>query len=854
MCYREEQSLDFSGMHMTSLTGDNGHGKSALLDAMTWALWGRARARRDDELITLNENEMWVDFEFSLGPQLYRVWRQRSKKGRGQSDLHFYIWNPGGNAGTGDWQLLDEGNLAQRQAQITRTLRLDYETFVNSAFLLQGRADSFTVKTPSERKQILADILGLSRYDAYEERAKGQVQARKERTIGIEAELKTIDAELARRDDYARMLSEAHQVLEAATAAQQLAQAQEAAARAQAQALRVQQQQLGELQARIGRNERELLNLHRQSEQARANLARTEAVLAQREEIEAGWHALETARAEEVALGRRWQQHSQLQERLAHAQRRVDQARADLVAEQRRLQARATELAAKAGSLEQHRRNLVQVQAVLAEMAGHAARRDAIAAELRDILESGAGLKHEIDRVKSEGQAVRERLELLEGAASANCPVCDQPLSPEHRQHAAGQLAAERDDLAERFKWGNAELKRLSERKSALEAEEKDLQQVLHARDARQRQLVQTETLIADCEAATAEQGTVAAQLADIDRRLEQEDFGGEARSELTRIRAEVVAVGYDRAAHESIRQEIDRLQPFDARYQRELLRAQDELPGIQSQCADLAGQIERRAGELEEENARRLELEQAVAQLPQLELQQKQSERKLQEADLACRDAQRREGAAQQNLDALDKLDTRRKLLRTDLDQLNSQISIFAELRDAFGKKGIQAMIIESAIPEVEVEANRLLQRMSEGRMNLRLETQREKVSGGGVIETLDIIIADELGARPYELFSGGEAFRANLALRIALSKLLARRGGCPAADPGHRRRVWLAGRARAGAGGGDDQLDQGRLPVDHRHQPYRRTERPVRRTHRRAEGDHRVARLGGVGVWGTT
>ena len=87
--------------------------------------------------------------------------------------------------------------------------------------------------------------------------------------------------------------------------------------------------------------------------------------------------------------------------------------------------------------------------------------------------------------------------------------------------------------------------------------------------------------------------------------------------------------------------------------------------------------------------------------------------------------------------------------------------------------------MIIESAIPEIEVEANRLLQRMSEGRMNLRLETQREKVSGGGVIETLDIIIADELGARPYEMFSGGESFRANLALRIALSNLLARRAG---------------------------------------------------------------------------
>ena len=57
-------------------------------------------------------------------------------------------------------------------------------------------------------------------------------------------------------------------------------------------------------------------------------------------------------------------------------------------------------------------------------------------------------------------------------------------------------------------------------------------------------------------------------------------------------------------------------------------------------------------------------------------------------------------------------------------------------------------------------------------------LTTQREKVTGG-VAETLDIQIADELGTRAYEMFSGGEAFRINFALRVALSQMLARRAG---------------------------------------------------------------------------
>src|SRR5687767_12247033 len=63
MCYRgSNNSIDFSHIHLACLAGDNGHGKSALLDAMTWALWGKARARRDDDLITHGETEMEVHF------------------------------------------------------------------------------------------------------------------------------------------------------------------------------------------------------------------------------------------------------------------------------------------------------------------------------------------------------------------------------------------------------------------------------------------------------------------------------------------------------------------------------------------------------------------------------------------------------------------------------------------------------------------------------------------------------------------------------------------------------------------------------------------------------------------------
>ena len=61
MCYGDQVStLDFSGIHLACLSGDNGHGKSAIIDAMTWALWGKARTQRDDDLIHLGSTHMEV--------------------------------------------------------------------------------------------------------------------------------------------------------------------------------------------------------------------------------------------------------------------------------------------------------------------------------------------------------------------------------------------------------------------------------------------------------------------------------------------------------------------------------------------------------------------------------------------------------------------------------------------------------------------------------------------------------------------------------------------------------------------------------------------------------------------------
>ncbi|MBT4594572.1 SMC family ATPase, partial [bacterium] len=114
----------------------------------------------------------------------------------------------------------------------------------------------------------------------------------------------------------------------------------------------------------------------------------------------------------------------------------------------------------------------------------------------------------------------------------------------------------------------------------------------------------------------------------------------------------------------------------------------------------------------------------------------------------------------------------------RAEQSKEREELEGYEILSQAYGKNGIQALLIDSAIPEIENEANTILARLTGNRAQIFIESLRG-LKKGGVKETLDIKISDSAGMRQYEMFSGGEAFRIDFSLRIAISKLLARRAG---------------------------------------------------------------------------
>jgi exonuclease SbcC len=192
----------------------------------------------------------------------------------------------------------------------------------------------------------------------------------------------------------------------------------------------------------------------------------------------------------------------------------------------------------------------------------------------------------------------------------------------------------------------------------------------------------------------------------------------------------------------------------------------------------NLGTTIDRWNAELKSDRKKRSDIER-LAEKGEVELKAAAiSKGELEKLRLEKRLADEKVGGARQRLSALDSLAEQSQNLLDKRGMEADNLGIYEDLQLAFSKRGVPAMIIETAVPELERSANELLSRMTDGRMTVRIETQRE-IKSGDLREALDIIISDELGTRPYDLYSGGESFRINFAIRIALSRLLARRAG---------------------------------------------------------------------------
>jgi len=206
LSYRDPVELDFNSFDLACISGQNGAGKSSLLDAMTWVLFGEARGKSTDVInLNLDVKAAEVALTFAYEGNTFRVQRTLP---RGKSTvLEFQILDGGQKTEDGmvngqpstvhHWKPLTEKTTRDTQARIEQTLRLDYDTFINASFFLQGKADEFTQRKSSERKAVLSTILGLEIWDTYKERTAEKRKLIESDVQEIDGRVAEIDSELA---------------------------------------------------------------------------------------------------------------------------------------------------------------------------------------------------------------------------------------------------------------------------------------------------------------------------------------------------------------------------------------------------------------------------------------------------------------------------------------------------------------------------------------------------------------------------------------------------------------------------------------------------------------------------------
>ncbi len=927
-------TIDFSAFRLACISGQNGHGKSALIDAITWALWGEARKgpggrKPDPDLLRIGASEMRVEFEFDLEGTHYRVLRSFRKTGRGGT---VNLELQGFDSERSSYVALSEaGSVTKTQERVESLLRMSYNTFITSSLVLQGRSDEFTTRPARERKGVLAEILGLDRYDrlvrlARQKGHQAQLQAELQRSklTAIDtalkdrpeieremseidgfienAEARTRDAEkalndlVAKRSEANARLREADDIKAAmATGQAELSEALQEADRIQSQIredetllarrkeiaseiethnrLRAQEaafqnklKTLREQESDKSRLEVKIVearhNIERRREKWTARLKAAEETIeksqvftSRREEIERTYDELETARREFRLWEERRSKFEELEVQTGKLEKQIDEVRSRLDAEAKVLRGQHQDLLEKAGAEQGARADLATEKEEFERLRNL----EQEANRLRDQERSLAARADQDQLVavalETEIKGANERLDLLKKTDEANCPLCESPLDAERRESLVAQLSedfrqkqSDSESLNQNLHEDRERLAQYHERFECIKSSTEGISDL-------QRRIVLLESRIAEAIQAAKSADQLAERISSLEVQIQTGSFAEDQRRRLMVLRSSIEAVGYQREAHNSIREKIEALSSVE-REKARLDAAEESLKVARGNADESREKIDLADGYLKERRYAREEQAELGAVVDRIKALGYDPERHRSVSEDVERTSQaltlkerlemaeNRVGRAQEDLarverrtdnrqrrvkelkdrleilnrDTLDAEDfdrsiktseTNLRTFRIERDRLlqrrggladridrcqalaserdevekaaktsEKDMAVYEALTTAFGKDGIPALIIENAIPEIESEANQILSRLTANRTHVAIESLRD-LKKGGTRETLDIKISDELGERQYELYSGGEAFRINFALRIALAKLLAKRAG---------------------------------------------------------------------------
>ena len=774
LSYHDTVELDFTPIELACISGHNGAGKSSLLDAITWSLFGEARGKSSD-VINLRQDvkAAEVAFTFQHEDNTYRV--QRTLPRNKNTLLEFQVRTQNG------WKPLSEKTTRETQARIEQTLHLDFDTFVNASFFLQGKADQFTQQNATRRKEVLSNILGLEMWEEYKNRTAEKRKQLEHEVDEIEGRIREIDAELAEEDLRKARLAELEASLKQLMAARTAQEYILENIKRNAALIDEQRKITAMLADGLERSRSALTGLEDRLAARQAERDSYMDLVHRARDIEAAHKAWQKSRKELEKLEGLASQFREYEKDRVPLLEQIAVEKARLEQELEGLQNQAAATREQLQGIEVLELQIDSTRNLLQQAEQRIQERMELEEKRNAARERQAELKAENDALKQEMNELKERIDSLRAAEGASCPLCGQELSPEHRLATLVQLERDGKQEGDRFRANQAEAGELARQITSYEMEIAGLSSAEDERLRYASEISQLTERLDTLQALAKEwEASGSKRLEEVEKLLATGKYAREEQKQLAKLDKELEKLGYDVAAHDAAREKEIELREVEEEYGN-LKSAREVSKQIESEISNLRTEIKNREAEIAtleaDHETAQANLQAAEAGAPDLDTAERELFR-LREAENKTRSEL---GGAQQRVDILETQRQRRANFENACEELQKQISRHRTLERAFGKDGVPALLIEQALPQIEDKANELLDRLSDGHMSIRFVTQAEYKDKrrDDLRETLDIQISDTAGIRNYEMYSGGEAFRVNFAIRLALSKILAQRKG---------------------------------------------------------------------------
>ncbi len=704
---------------LTGIIGTNGSGKTTVLEAIAWALYGNSATRGTRDSIRFSRaaprSPVRVELDFELAGHRYRIVRRLT-------DAELYLDGAGqpiANSITGVNELLQ------------RRLGMSRSEFFNTYFTGQKELNVMAAMGPSDRAQFLSRVLG------YEKLRTAQTLVRDRRRL-ILAEAAGLRAGMPDAEAVARLLADSEH---------RLAVARQAAAAAD-RARREREATLAELTPRWERAQKERDRLQELLGELRVAETEEAALAREADRVSRELAAVAVARSELEALATELKPLSEVAEEFQRFERlaREEGRRQTLVETERLLLDELTRLRERRARIfnapVMEEEATIAVEAKRKELEESLGRLEARRTEwVRDRQEAETK-RDALRRQYAELKAQRDRIvDLGEDGA---CPVCTRPLDQHFRgvlEHFDDQL----ETIAVDGRFYNTRLDQLEE----MPEEVKELDEARRA--------------------LTAEVGSLERRLAKVQAAVQEltqltKDIGAkEQRHEAVRRDLAAIPPGYDGARHAALRREVERLVPLNERATR--LSAQiDREPQLDQdrrRVTEALGSLRDRLASFRE---RTRTIAFSESDFATLRAAYETAAAEARAADVAAAAAQGDANAARQALDSAERSRRELERIQARLDGLQVDRRLHDELDRAYSD--LRTDLNFQLRPELSELASAFLHDLTDARYS-ELELD----------DSYNVLVLEDGVPKP--VISGGEEDLANLVLRLAISQMIAERAG---------------------------------------------------------------------------